>query len=356
MSSLSSPRDYAFLNARIRGLKSKMLTISQYEKLIQASDVDEAIRLLSTTLYWNTLSKVLAPPVDMEQVDAALKHVYVNEVRSLIKNAPLKARKLLSKYQKRVYYDNIKVILKVIHSGESIDIARKHIIALTPEENAEYERLLMTQSIPQLVDRLPDLKLRKKLQDAIQKYEAIKSTILLETELDRYFYQHEIWDTIKYLTSTDKKYARDFFGTRIEILNILTVIRAKLQGLEPQLIESILIPVSHKTVSIAREVLTARNLDEVISMLSATPYRELAHRVKEAYDKSPTISSIEHAFEEYLIQTSYLSIIGFPFHIGTVLAYLDLKYYELRNIKIILVGKKEGVSPTTIRELLIITP
>nr|HDO80539.1 hypothetical protein [Candidatus Bathyarchaeota archaeon] len=348
--------EYAFINARVRGLKSKMLTLSQYEKLIQASDLDEAVRFLSATPYWGELSKALSqPPIDVDQVDIALRRTYAKEIKSLINSAPAKAKKFLLKYQKRFHYENIKAILRVIHSGESKDQARKHLVVLAPEEDAEYERLLTAQTIPQLVDRIPDPRLRRQLQDALQMYEATRSTMPLEVELDKYFYK-EIWTAIDHLRAMDRRYARAFFGLRIGIINIMTVIRAKLQGIEPQIIESLIIPITYQAAPVVRELLTARNIEEALNMLIATPYRELAHKVREAYRKSPTLSSVEHAFEEHLVQTAYLSMAGFPFQIGTVLAYLDLKYYELRNIKIIIIGKEENVNPATIRELLVVIP
>jgi len=359
MSFLKGPRNYAFINARVRGIRSKMLTISQYEKLIQASDLDEAVRLLSATPYWDELSKVLSqPPIDMEEVDAMLRQIYAKEVKSLAKSLPKKVSEFVLKYLKGAYYySNIKTIIKIINSGEPRDHIRKHLVALTLEEGEEYDHLLAAQNVPQLVDRIPDPRLRRRLQEALQKYEATGSTMPFEAELNKYFFHDEIWKAIRnYLDRTDQKYAREFFGLRIDLTNIMTVIRAKLQGIEPQIIEDLLIPVTHRATLIARSLLAVRNIEEALNMLTTTPYRELAHRIKEAYEKSPTITSVEHAFEEYSIQTTYLSVIGYPFHIGTVLAYLDLKYYELRNIKIILVGKSEGVNPATIRELIVITP
>ncbi|GEM_PF-1367028 len=358
MSFIKGPKNYAFANARVKGLKSKMLTISQYERLIQASDLDEAVRFLGATPYWDELSRVaLQPPIDMEEVDAALRQIYAKEVKSITKSLPKNIGDFVLKYVNgSYYYRNLKAIIRVVHSGEPRDHVRKHLVALTPEEGEEYERLLAVQSIPQLVDKISDSYLRRRLQEALQRYEATRSTMSLEAELDKYFYD-EIWKTMRrYLDNVDQRYARYFFGLRIDLTNIMTVIRAKLQGVEPQIIEEMLIPVSHRVYLIARNLLAMRNLEEALNMLAATPYRELAHRVKEAYEKSPTLTSVEHAFEEYYLQTTFLSVIGYPFHIGTVLAYLDLKYYELRNIKIILVGKSESVNPTTIRELIVITP
>lgn len=357
MSFLKGPRDYAFVNARIRGLKSKMLTISQYEKMIQASDLNEAINILSTTPYWDELSGFLSQPqVDMEEVDAALRRIYTREMSSLIKGLPKKIKDFALKYLKGAYYySNLKTIIRAIHSGEPRDHVKKHLVALTPEESEEYERLLAAQNITQLVDRISDPRLKKRLQEALQSYEATRSTIPLEAEIDKHFYS-DIWEAIRRLDRADQKYAYELFRLRIDLSNIMTVIRAKLRGIEPQMIENLLIVVTLQAALVARSLLAARNVEEALNMLATTPYRELAHRLKEAYEKSPTVMSLEHAFEEYSIQETYLLTVGYPFHIGTVLAYFDLKYYEIRNIKIILVGKSEGVNPSVIRELILVTP
>jgi vacuolar-type H+-ATPase subunit C/Vma6 len=43
---------------------------------------------------------------------------------------------------------------------------------------------------------------------------------------------------------------------------------------------------------------------------------------------------------------------GYSFHIGIALAYLNLKFYELRNIKASIIGKYENIPVQKIRNVL----
>ncbi|MEM3526199.1 MAG: V-type ATPase subunit, partial [Candidatus Jordarchaeaceae archaeon] len=103
-----------------------------------------------------------------------------------------------------------------------------------------------------------------------------------------------------------------------------------------------------------RECAAASDVDGVLNILSVSEFRYLAYRAKEVYEQTKSLFAIEHAFNEYFTQIVYSQLLGFPFHIGVPLAFLELKSQEIRNIKIIIVGKVEAVEPSKIRDLLII--
>ena len=54
---LKAAKEYGFVNARIRGMKSRFLTIGTYESLLQASGYPDFIKILSGTYYGSIMSK-----------------------------------------------------------------------------------------------------------------------------------------------------------------------------------------------------------------------------------------------------------------------------------------------------------
>jgi vacuolar-type H+-ATPase subunit C/Vma6 len=47
-------------------------------------------------------------------------------------------------------------------------------------------------------------------------------------------------------------------------------------------------------------------------------------------------------------------MLGFPFHFGVVLGFLNLKWFETLNLKAVMHGKAEKIDPSIIRRTLIL--
>ncbi|MHA1581624.1 MAG: V-type ATPase subunit [Candidatus Baldrarchaeia archaeon] len=56
---------------------------------------------------------------------------------------------------------------------------------------------------------------------------------------------------------------------------------------------------------------------------------------------------------EFIYHVSKSVSYGYPFYIGSILCYLNLKWFEVKNLKTIVVGKEERVIPLHIRKYLI---
>lgn len=353
MSFLSSG-NYASINAKVRALKSRMLTIGDYEKLVQAVDVDETVRLLNATSYGEVLSKAdLRFPLDTVEVDKLLSGEINKTLDLVISASPFNVRSYLKPYQKKLYYDNLILLINAVHFKTPAQTVLQYLIPLSPQEMDEYKNLLNLQTVYQVIDLIKDPETKQILLGAMPDYESLNLPIVFEAALERSVYK-TLWRKIVTLNATDRRYAQKLIGTKIDVMNMLIIMRAKSQGLQPQTIENLILPIFFRAENSIIESIAARDIEEVLNILSVSEYKYLAYTAKEAYGHNKSISAIEHAFEEYTTQLAYTLMIGDPFHIGVPISFLDLKKNEVRNIKIILFGKVEKVEPRVIRELIII--
>ncbi|MEX2722395.1 MAG: V-type ATPase subunit, partial [Candidatus Freyarchaeota archaeon] len=325
-----------------------------YEKLVQSTNVDDAVRLLGATPYAERLAQVeLKPPYDLVQIDRVLSEEFIRTFDLLLNSFMGKAKPFLKNYREKFYYDNLKIIINAVTSRTPKQTALQYIVSLSQKEAEEYSILLDSQNINQLIDQVRNRRAKKALTAAFPLFESLKTPLLLENALDKEIYG-ELWANIKNLSRSDKKYAKTIIGTKIDILNILTILRSKALKLRTDIIEQLILPIFYKSERTIRECVAASDIDGVLNTLSVSEFRYLGYRAKEVYEQTKSIFSIEHAFNEYLIQIIYSQLLGFPFHIGVPIAFLELKSQEIRNIKIIIVGKVEAVEPSKIRDLLTI--
>ncbi|MHA2361197.1 MAG: V-type ATPase subunit, partial [Candidatus Thorarchaeota archaeon] len=58
MMGFKAANEFAFVNARIRGIMSHFLTVADYESLMQSKSYEEFIRTLSNTYYGPVISRI----------------------------------------------------------------------------------------------------------------------------------------------------------------------------------------------------------------------------------------------------------------------------------------------------------
>ncbi len=347
-------RDYAQINAKVRALKSHMLSVGDYEKLAQAANIDEVVRLLGATPYAEKIAQIdLRPPFDLVQLDKFLSEELVSTFDLVVNSSSGKAKDYLRLYKEKFYYDNLKIIISAVINKTPKQSVTQYIISLSPKESEEYGILLDSQTIYQVIDQVRKRKAREALSAAFPQYESLKVPLVFDNALDGEIYG-ELWEAINKLSRGDKRYAKLIIGTKIDIINIMTILRGKALKLPAEIIGQLILPVFFKSEQTIRECIGAPNIEGVLNILTVSEFRDLGYRAKDVYEETGSIFDIEHAINEDYTQLVYSQLIGFPFHIGVPIAFLELKAQEIRNIKIIIVGKVEAVEPSKIRDLLTI--
>jgi vacuolar-type H+-ATPase subunit C/Vma6 len=330
-----------------------MLSAGDYEKILQADTFEESARLLSATSTGAELVEVLTKPqVDLLEIDQALTNVYVKTFKMMSAYAPKQARLFLETYFKKTDIDGLKTVIRSVHNRVPKEEALKFLIATSEKKRAEFARLLEAQSMEQLVEEVQDKVLRETLSTALTLYESTHSTVPLEASLDKSLYRL-LWSQIKKkLRSLDREHAEELVGTRIDLTNMLIALRSRDLNLGTPALELLMIPVNYKLRLGFDEITKTRSALEVLSLVGTAAYREIVQQGRELYEKEPDITQIEGLADRYIAHQSFKEFTGYSFHIGIALAYLNLKFYELRNIKASIIGKYENIPIQKIRNVL----
>jgi vacuolar-type H+-ATPase subunit C/Vma6 len=133
---------------------------------------------------------------------------------------------------------------------------------------------------------------------------------------------------------------------------MLIFLRSKDLNLGASALELLMIPLNYKLKLGFDEIAKTRSVVEVLGLIGTTAYREIAQQGRELYEKEPDITQIEALADRYIAHQSFKEFTGYSFHIGIALAYLNLKFYELRNIKASIIGKYENIPVQKIRNVL----
>ncbi len=350
---------YIPVNVKIRAMKSKLLSLPDYDRIIQAENlidgVNTIIRLVKPSKLAEELELIMpyGEELGLAEIDRALTRSFIAVQNQLGKMIPEDARNVLEFYYLKKYkYNALKTIIKAIHQGILQETIQEFIMPPIPTETEELLELIALESVAQLKDALRDKFAKKAIIEAFEAFEETDSTLPLELSLDRELYK-QLWKMISNLPKNDREWAYRIFGLRVDWFNILAIIRGVQLGLDPPKLNQFLIPVTYRLEKNLERAMASQTTLEALQVLSESAYKSIINSVRVIIEEKRSLADVEHIVEEYFIREDVRVFYGYPFHFGMVLGFLNLLSVDLRNMKAILVGKVEGVSADKIRESLV---
>ena len=355
--SFQGSSDYTYLNAKIHAKRSKFLSAKDYERIYTASNMEDVYRLISST---NIVSDEFNQLVlsgrsfATSEIDALLIKTIQNNYSSLVSQLPMYAQVFLRVYEKRFFIDALKVILKARHLGLDGEQIKEYIVIPSGKYESLIDQLLKVQSVNTIIEQIPFPDYKKSLQDALADYEQQNSPLILELALLQTFY-NKVWAASYALSLSDRRGVFDIFGTDVDLINTLAIIRGKQQGIDTDVIKRWLIQrtyrLSQQNLENMRQV---QNLSQIESILgSVTSYKELSQQIHEIFeDKEVSVEKLEQKFKLFLVQKAN-RLLSTPFQLGIFFSYIHLSQVEFSNIRSIIIGKLGNLTVEEIKRNLV---
>lgn len=322
--------DFVGANTRVRVYESSLLRNDQYERMLQANSFEEAVNLLKDTPYRNDVEELK----ETKNYDTLLMNELQSVYTDLFKITP--NLDLIELFSLRYSYHNLKVLLKEKVTGENfesllIDIGKEPISVLkqaveTKRSNDLNEDYLIS------------------IKEAMDDYEEYKNSQSIDIILDRRYFTHlrHIAENIN-----DAKIL-DIITFYIDMNNLSTLTRAIRQKRTRNFLTTIL----SSSGTIPKDQLVQMGADDLVSAgkkLAESKYKAiiLASIDAKTSELSPEKIDLEtdNAFIN-LIKAAKLEVFG-PL---PIIAYLYAKENEVKNLRLILVGKENDLPISAIRE------
>jgi V/A-type H+/Na+-transporting ATPase subunit C len=195
------PTDYGYLNARVRGLRSKLLEADFYNEALATSDFKSFMAVLAQSPYLREVEEAQSRYSGLKALDSALARNFYQTVRSVANVAQGEPDKLISLLLLRYDLANLKTIARAKHSGRSTeDVAQ----ALLPAGDLKPAVLETLASAPDMAAAaqavlITPTPLRSAFARAASRYQSDGDLYKLELELDRSYFS-TILSTLKRAT------------------------------------------------------------------------------------------------------------------------------------------------------------
>jgi V/A-type H+-transporting ATPase subunit C len=315
---------------RTRVLEKRLLSRAQIDRMIDADSIEEVFRILGETEYAGEASKVQNFYNYEKVLSNELSRVY--HLMREISVDPKIIDLLTLKYD----YHNLKVMIKEKELNEDFSYL---YLTIGTDDFKEVKKLFLDGSLNEM---------KKEYQEAIETvqkdFAQSKDPGRIDMILDRYYFKH----LHQLAADTKIPLFTDYVKDMIDFINVKTAIRLKRQGRNRNLMEEVILPGGN----IGKDSLLLILNDSIEDMMQKLKdYRISTSLLKglESYEKTNRLTDFEKYMDDYLMNLNKSSKY-ITFGPEPIFSYVVAKETEIKNLRIIMVSKTNGISPEAIRE------
>jgi V/A-type H+/Na+-transporting ATPase subunit C len=347
--------DYGYGNARVRGMRSRLLTSHFFDELMATGELSRIIQMLIDTEYGPYIETAIIKGRTPAAMDEALRANMVGTFQKVIGFLNAEAYELVGTLLGRWDLFNLKSIVRGKHmhlKAEEIEDGLYAVGSLTP---TDLHLLVGLEDIRAVVDTLVtwESPYSVPLRENIVAYGEGGNLAKLELALDRYYFG---WASKRLAGRRENtKLAKHILGLQADSVNLLTVFRllkSDIGDIEPK---SFFLPGGafvDEDLFIALAAMS--DVDEVLDGLKKTPYARQLEAVITTYVEEGSLSVFERALEDFVMRKALDAGRGDPLGVGITIGYLWAKQNEITNLRIIVKGTSVGMPAGRMRKELIL--
>ncbi|MHA1917605.1 MAG: V-type ATPase subunit [Candidatus Ranarchaeia archaeon] len=346
---------YSFLNAKLHGMHDKFISKDAIFLILGAKDFEDSIQLLEQE--GHPVGKLMLhnPPKDPLAVERIIWEDFENTINVVTKFLPRMMNKILQGWLGLYEAQIIRSLLRLYLVEIPVETLWETVI---PFGRFTEEKITQIYNSENLADFLKEIEKFSPWQDALspllKKHQDSPDDLILESAINRRAYGR-ICEAAKKLRGPDKKYGRELIFSEVDLRNILTLINVLNREIPLEKREDYLMGVSGEIKKKEIENLIKINdLNELLKKLKKTKYRKIIEIIIKETSNKVDIIAIERLMNQYLMKRNHKIFYEKQLHIGVVLAFINLKKLESYNLRVILIGKLSELSPSDIRNFVVI--
>jgi len=346
---------YAYVNARIGGMKSFLFKEEDFRSLIESRNLEELVSQLKNTSYSATITDANVLALELQ-----LKRSLYTDYLKLVNCVDGKPKEFIHSMAKKYEVETLKSLVKM----KFLNIAlSEYLIPFGTVDEALIEKIIRAEDITCLIEALRSTEYFEPLKLVHQMTEGEKEEeeeVVVENgeardlpyinALDTHYF-HGVTERMDKLSKKDKSMVKRFVGFNIDISNLLMALR--LRGIAADAEEFFI--EGGESLSLKQFKLIGA-VDDLSRLPELVPNRfvELTTEAISKYNEKPSLLWFELVTKKHLLKESKKLFLGNRFHIGTLIAYLNLKENEISNLITIIKTKDEFFPAKEIEELLVL--
>ena len=342
---LSSRGQYIELSIRSRIRRAFMLTKANYDALIAAENMQTLLRRLEETHYRTLITSTGTEQFNLVNIVESLAKIFKTEhyfVLSRIKDK--NALEFYREFNRRYELECIASILKSVLMGVEWSKASQYIVPYGKLDSDICKNLVDGKNVKNALLHIKEKNLAINIDGILKKTEdTAKLTLELDTTIQKYSFE-TIWSKIKKVKGLDT-YAIRLMGIYIDTLNIINILRMKKMGLKSEEIHKYLINAYYKlSEEDVKKAVSSTTEKDAMRSFTGGWYVKVISPLISIYETKNDLSLVETALKRYHSRECSNMFTQQIFHLGEAIAYVHLRWYEMRDLITIITGKHFGIS------------
>ena len=360
------PQGYGYGNARLRAMRSRLLTETDYSALLDKANIDELINALAETPYQEDIEAAL---VRVEGVRCVFEAVRANltrtlrQVRRFFENKPLTLVDLLLRRWDR---HNLLTILRGQSQEIPPELVLSTIVPVGQLDEVSLRELARQPGLRAVIDLMTawQLPYARVLRQVRTRADVISDLDQLELVLNHFHYA-SLWEALQ-PGNGNQAILLQHLRAEVDLINISTTLRlVRLPGVttlvgqrynasgdvRPLFIESR----GHLPVQQLANLVTEGNrVEEVVLGLSSTRYARALQAGWQRYQAGEAgLTVIERELERWQAEQTAAMFSRDPLSIAIPIGYIGCKELEVANLRLVAQAVELGMSREQVRRDLI---
>ena len=335
----NNQEEYAFANGRIKKLEKGLLNKDILDRMIKSSDAVSALKIL-TESGLNDYSFDLNNPANYENsLNQELLKTY-DIIKNISKVSTFNF--LYFTFASKYDFHNIKILIKSKYLKK--DISNE---LFSPIRTIDIEKLNSAIKDEKYED-IPD-SFEFLIKKTFSEYSKFNDPEIIDFILDKERYIM-IFNKIKEveIIETEELFLKRFIKINIDLNNIISCIRAKVRGDRKSFTKEFLIPEGDFKIENIVEIYDSP-LSSWCEKLIHTDYKNVVETGVNYFQKNNSLMELEKLRDNFIINFSKIGKYV-TFGIEPLVGFITAKENDIKNIRIILSGKLNKLSPDQIKE------
>jgi len=357
---MTKPLKYKEIMPKVAIEKLKLIGSDDLVSLI-SKDLESISCALLESPYREEVSSLSKDKIDSLSFEKALLGNYVKTIESLIEVSVGDIRSLLEAVLKKFEVSNVKTMLRAVKAKMDVDEAMNHIVPVGALNEKRCRAILAgSKSIEDLVDSLSNLEYGLALKNVLIESKEVSDLLPLEIHLDKVAYAGML-NSIENLKGLDKTIARNILGIEIDAVNIKIILRCKAKEVSQEHIKNYLMPTALIDEKALEEAIKAPNVKSAMACLLKVAenaeipfYQNILNQILKEHDAP--LSRLEAILDKASLKMSLYMMKKYTryYNIGFILAFLNLKWFEVKNLRCIIHGSERKIPLSQVRKLLVL--
>ncbi|HYF83229.1 MAG TPA: V-type ATP synthase subunit C [Clostridia bacterium] len=327
-----SENKYLYSVTRIRALETKLLDKAKIERMIEARNADEIIKILNETEYGSSISEMK----DIEDYETVLSKELSKTYELLREISPVP--ELTNLFSFRYDIQNLKTLLKSSYLDEENDGLLSDIGTIPSQR---LKKMVKEKDFSDL-----DPIIRECVEQVVGEFTVNPDPQLIDVTLDKCLYN------LMYKTAKDNKssFLMDYISTQIDLINIKSLIRVKAMGYGRDFLKKAILINGRLDYAFFNDIFD-ESMETLSDRLAFKDYGKIVGEGISNYIKTKSLTKFEKLSDNFLFELAkkgkYVA-----FGIEPLVGYLMAKENEAKIIRMIMVGKINEIPNELIRERL----